>query len=53
MFAKFSTRIKLTGLIVFKRKLWEVHIGKYWSPVQNDLKQGDALVPLLFNIALE
>jgi hypothetical protein len=34
----------------------KVHIGKYLSqsfPIQNDLKQGDALAPLLFNFALE
>jgi hypothetical protein len=33
-----------------------VRIGKYQSdefPVQNDLKQGDALSPLLFNFSLE
>jgi retron-type reverse transcriptase len=33
-----------------------VHIGKYESdklPIQNGLKQGDALSPLLFNFALE
>jgi hypothetical protein len=33
-----------------------VRIGKYQSdkfPIQNDLKQGDALSPLLFNFALE
>jgi hypothetical protein len=34
----------------------EVHIGKRLSdtfPIQNDLKQGDALLPLLFNSGLE
>jgi hypothetical protein len=34
----------------------EVHIGKYMSerfPIQNGIKQGDALSPLLFNLALE
>jgi hypothetical protein len=33
-----------------------VHTGKHESdkfPIQNDLKQGDALSPLLFNFALE
>jgi hypothetical protein len=33
-----------------------VHIGKYQSdkfPLQNGLKQGDALSPLFFNFALE
>jgi hypothetical protein len=32
----------------------KVHIGKYLSdtfPIQNGLKQGDALAPLLFNFA--
>jgi hypothetical protein len=32
------------------------HIGKHLSdtfPIQNGLKQGDALLPLLFNFALE
>jgi hypothetical protein len=34
----------------------EVHIGKHLSdsfPIQNDLKQGGDLSPLLFNFALE
>jgi hypothetical protein len=34
----------------------KVRIGKYLSdmfPIQNSLKQGDALSPLLFNFALE
>jgi hypothetical protein len=37
-------------------KQCEVHIGKHMFesfPIQNDLKQGDALSPLLFNFALE
>jgi hypothetical protein len=34
----------------------KVRIGKYWSdnfPIQNGLKQGDALTPQIFNFALE
>jgi hypothetical protein len=34
----------------------KVRIGKHLSdnfPIQNGLKQGDALTPLLFNFALE
>jgi hypothetical protein len=34
----------------------KVHIGKHLSdsfPIQNGLKQGDALLPMHFNIALE
>jgi hypothetical protein len=34
----------------------KARIGNYLSdsfPIQNDLKQGDALLPLLFNFALE
>jgi hypothetical protein len=50
--------MKLVRLI--KMCLYEtygkVHIGKHLSdsfPIQNGLKQGDALSPLLFNFALE
>jgi hypothetical protein len=34
----------------------KVHVGKLLSnkfPIQNGLKQGDALLPLLFNFSLE
>jgi hypothetical protein len=37
-------------------KLSKVHVSKLLSdkfPIQNGLKQGDALSPLLFNVALE
>jgi hypothetical protein len=39
-----------------KRNYSKVHIGKRLSdafPIQNGLKQGDALSPLLFNFVLE
>jgi hypothetical protein len=39
-----------------KEKYSEVHIGKHLSnnfPIQNELKQGDALSPFLFNFALK
>jgi hypothetical protein len=39
---------------VFKRNLSQVRISEHLSdnfPIQNGLKQGDALSPLLFNIA--
>jgi hypothetical protein len=55
---EFGIPSKLVGLI--KMCLTEtcstVRIGKYHSdkfPIQNDMKQGDALSPLLFNFALE
>jgi hypothetical protein len=41
---------------VFKGNVYEVRIGKHLSdnfPIQNGLKQGDDLLPLLFNFALE
>jgi hypothetical protein len=34
----------------------KVHMGKHLSdsfPIQNGMKQGDALLPLLFNFTLE
>jgi hypothetical protein len=50
----------LLSLVYFKMCLNEtyskVRIGKHLSdnfPIQNGLKQGDALSPLLFNFALE
>jgi hypothetical protein len=42
--------------IRFNEMYSKVYIGKYLSdsfPIQNDLKQGDALTALLFNFALE
>jgi hypothetical protein len=50
--------MKLTGLInmLLKGKYNTVHIGKYLSDtflIQNGLKQKNALLPLLFNFALE
>jgi hypothetical protein len=41
---------------VFKQKYCKVRIGEHFSysfPIQNGLKQGDALYPLFFNFALE
>jgi hypothetical protein len=41
---------------VFKLNHSEVRVGKFLSdkfPIQNGLKQGDALSPLPFNFALE
>jgi hypothetical protein len=41
---------------VFKLKYSTVYVDKYFSdcfPIQNGLKQGDALSPLLLNFALE
>jgi hypothetical protein len=50
--------MKLVRLIKmrFNEAYSEVHIGKHLSDnflIQNILKQGDALSPLLFNFALE
>jgi hypothetical protein len=55
---EFGVPMKLVGLIkmCLNEMYSEVRIGKHLSdsfPVQNGLKQGDALSPLLFNFALE
>jgi hypothetical protein len=55
---KFGIPRKLVGLIqlCLNETYSTVHIGKHQSdkfPVQNDLKQGDALSPLLSNFTLE
>jgi hypothetical protein len=55
---EFGISMKLIRLIkmCLSETYSKVHIGKYLSdtfPIQNDLKQGDALSPLLFNFALE
>jgi hypothetical protein len=55
---EFGIPRKLVGLIkmCLNGTYSTVHIGKYQSdkfPIQNGLKQGDALSPLLFNFALE
>jgi hypothetical protein len=50
--------MKLVGLIkmCLNETYSKVRMGKYLSdmfPIDNDLKQGDALPPLLLNFALE
>jgi hypothetical protein len=54
---EFGVHIKLVMLIKMNlnETYSEVRLGKYLSdtfPIQNDLKQGDALSPLLFNFCL-
>jgi hypothetical protein len=49
--------MKLVRLIkmCLNKKYNKVRLGKHWSdsfPVQNGLKQGDALLPLLYNCAI-
>jgi hypothetical protein len=55
---EFGVPIKLVRLIkmCLNETDSKVRIGKYLSntfPIQNSMKQGDALSPLLFNFALE
>jgi hypothetical protein len=54
----FGVNVKLVRQIktCLIERFNEVRMGKYFSdnfPIQNGLKQGDALSPLLFNFALE
>ena len=53
---KFGVPRKLVRLIKTCRHQSKVRIGNYLSSsfsIENDLKQGDALLPLIFNCALE
>jgi sorting nexin-29 len=55
---EFGVPMKLVKLIkmCLNETYSKVHIVKYLSdtfPIQNGLKQADALRPLLFNVALE
>jgi hypothetical protein len=55
---EFSELIKLDRIIemYLNDTSYKIHIGTYLCNmihIQNDLKQGDALLPLLFNFALE
>jgi hypothetical protein len=54
---EFGIPMKLVMLIkmCLNETYSKIHIGKHLSevfPIQNGLKQGDALTPLLFNFAL-
>jgi hypothetical protein len=58
IFIEFGVLMKLVRLIkmCLNETYSKVRIGKHLSdgfPIQNGLKQGDALSPLLFNFALE
>jgi hypothetical protein len=55
---EFQVHMKVVRLIkmCLNETYSKVHISKHFSdniPIQNGLKQGDALSPLLFNFALE
>jgi hypothetical protein len=55
---EFGIPLKLVRLIkmCLKETYSKIGTGKHLSdnfPIQNDLKQGDALTPLLFNFVLE
>jgi hypothetical protein len=55
---EFGVPMKLVRLIKMhlNEAYSKVHIGKHFSdsfPIQNGLKQGDALSPMFFNFALE
>jgi hypothetical protein len=55
---EFGVSLKIVRLIkmCLNEMYSEVRIGKHLSdsfPIQNGLKQGDALMPLLFNFALQ
>jgi hypothetical protein len=55
---EFRVPMKLVTLneMCFNKAYNKVRIGKHFSnnfPIYNDLKQGDALSPILFNFALE
>jgi hypothetical protein len=57
-FIEFGVPTKLVRLIkiCLNETYSKVRIGKHLSdrfPIQNDLRQGDALSPLLFNFVLE
>jgi hypothetical protein len=58
IFRGFGLPMKLVRLVkmCLNATYSKVHIGNHLSnkfPIQNGLKQGDALSPLLFNFALE
>jgi hypothetical protein len=53
---EFGVSWKLTGLMRLNAIYSTIRIGKYQYdkfPIQNGLKQGDGLSPLLFNVALK